>query len=234
MPPIIDLWHGATRIRFDAPSRRNALRQDDVDTVVGALRTDAAQPVVLGSTDPSIFCAGADLGVGAGDRRCISTALYECYRIMVTRPGPVVAVIEGPAVGGGAQLATAADVRIVGPDARFRWVGPGHGLVIGAWVLPAIVGRGRALELMYSSRWVAADEAARIGLAADPRRDPWNATAELLDGITALDAAARGRVKMITLHAPVAEALRAEAESNSGWSGVVLAGERTAGPGTEP
>ena len=124
------------------------------------MQADGDAVVLLGSTDPRVFCAGADLSLPMADRAAVSDLLYECYEHMITRPGPVIAVVGGPAVGGGAQLATAADLRIAGPGARLRWAGPaGAGLAVGAWILPDLVGRGMAMELCLTGRWVDAAEA---------------------------------------------------------------------------
>ena len=77
---------------------------------------------MLGSTDPRVFCAGADLTISEAERAAVSDLIYDCCETVVTRPGPVIAVLTGPAVGGGAQLAAASDLRIAGPAARLRWI----------------------------------------------------------------------------------------------------------------
>src|SRR5260370_34641559 len=92
---------------------------------------------------------------------------------MTPRPGPVMAAVGGPAVAGGAQLATAADLRIAGPAARFRWIGPpGRDLAVGAWVLPDLGGRGRASELAMTGRWLDAAEALALGLVHPVEAEP--------------------------------------------------------------
>ena len=131
------------------------------------------------------------------------------------------AAIDGPAVGGGAQLAVACDVRVAGPEARVRFVGPGHGLAVGAWALPSLVGRGRAMELCLSMRWVDAQEALAIGLV-DRRADDADAEAlALAEQIAGLDAPAVARVKQVVGTAAGRDAaLAEEAEGNRGaWSG---------------
>ncbi|WP_199434702.1 enoyl-CoA hydratase/isomerase family protein [Qaidamihabitans albus] len=190
--------HGLTRIRFDRPGRRNAIDENTVAALLAELDHDPAGPVLLGSTDPAIFCAGADLDITDAERTRCSDLLYETYHRLVTRPGPVIAVVEGPAVGGGAQLATAADLRVAGPGCRFRWAGPGHGLAVGAWVLPDLVGRGIALELTLSGRWVGAAEALRIGLVNSVDDEPWPVAEKLVATVAGLDAAAVAGVKSIT------------------------------------
>ena len=115
---------GYLRVRLARPERRNALDAAMTRALLDIVRADPAVPVLLESTDPAAFCAGADLTVPDRERAEVSDLLYQCYEAMVTRPGPVIAVVEGPAVGGGAQLAGAADLRIAGPRGRFRWAGP--------------------------------------------------------------------------------------------------------------
>ena len=56
-------------------------------------------PVLLASAAPGMFCAGADLTVPDAERAEVSDLLYQCYEVMITRPGPVIAVVDGPAVG---------------------------------------------------------------------------------------------------------------------------------------
>ena len=110
---------GWLRVRLARPERRNALDVGMTRALLDVVRADPAIPVLIESTDSGAFCAGADLSIPDSERVVVSDLLYECYEVIVTRPGPVIAVVEGPAVGGGAQLAAAADLRIAGPGARF-------------------------------------------------------------------------------------------------------------------
>ena len=131
-------------LRLSRPERRNALDVSLLRAVTDALAAEPEAPVLLGSTDPRVFCAGADLTISDAERAAVSDLVYDCCETIVTRPGPVIAVLTGPAVGGGAQLAAASDLRIAGPAARLRWTGPpGLDLAVGAWLLPDLVGRGR-------------------------------------------------------------------------------------------
>ena len=102
---------------------------------------------------------------------------------------PTIAAIDGVCAGAGMSLALSFDIRIVGQDANFltvftrRALGPDCGLT---YHLPRLVGQGRALELMYTSREVGAEEAVRIGLANtlvdDPRTYALEMARELADG----------------------------------------------------
>ena len=206
---------GFLRVRLARPERRNALDAAMTRTLLEIVRADPVVPVLIESTDPGAFCAGADLSVPDSERVVVSDLLYECYEAMITRAGPVIAVVEGPAVGGGAQLAGAADLRIAGPGARFRWTGPpGRDLAVGAWVLPALTGRGAALELTLTGRWVEAAEALRLGLVNRVEKEPGKAAAELAGQLLARGAAGTGSVKLIASAGGLLERLRAERAAN--------------------
>ena len=153
-----------------------------------ALAAEPEAPVLLGSADPRVFCAGADLTLSDAERSAVSDLLYECCETMITRPGPVIAVLTGAAVGGGAQLAAASDLRIAGPAARLRWTGPpGMHLPVGAWLLPELAGRGAAMDLVLTGRWVDAAEALALGIVNHVSEDPERLASQL-----AADLVARG------------------------------------------
>jgi len=205
------------------PERRNAIDLDLAQALRDALRQEETAPVVLASTDPRAFCAGADLNIPDADRATVSDLLYGCYEIMITRPGPVIAVISGPAVGGGAQLAAAADLRIAGPTAKLRWIGPaGRGLAVGAWVLTDLVGRGTAMELAMTGRWVTATEALAIGLVNRVEDDPGQVAAALAEEMAMQDPRASASVKSVAAAAGLLDRLRAERQANrSAWARVI-------------
>ena len=169
-----------------------------------------------------MFCAGADLTVSEAERAEVSGLLYECLEIMITRPGPVIAAVGGPAVAGGAQLATAADLRIAGPAARFRWIGPaGRNLAVGAWVLPDLVGRGRAAELAMTGRWLDAAEALALGLVNRVEAEPLRAAEELAAELAADGAGSLARIKMIAATGGLLDRLHAERQANqAAWTRV--------------
>jgi enoyl-CoA hydratase/carnithine racemase len=209
-------------LRLDRPQSRNALDLELVERLQEALGAVQARAVVLGSTDPACFCAGADITVADEERVRISERLYALYHTMLSLDVPIVAAVGGHAVGGGAQLAVAADLRIGTPSTRFRFTGPGHGLAVGGWGLPSLVGRGRALDLCLAMRPVAAEEALRIGLLDRLVDDADAEAAELARHLAALDAAAVGRIKSLVREATgVLALLERERDGNRGWSGSV-------------
>jgi enoyl-CoA hydratase len=164
---------GSRWLRLSRPERRNALDVSLALAVRDALAADPSVPVLLGSADPQVFCAGADLTISDAERAAVSDLIYDCCETIITRPGPVIAVLTGAAVGGGAQLAAASDLRIASPAARLRWTGPpGLNLAVGAWLLPDLIGRGRAMDLVLTGRWVEAPEALALGLVNRVEAEP--------------------------------------------------------------
>jgi len=167
-------------LRLSRPERRNALDVSLLRAVTDALAADPGIPVLLASADPRVFCAGADLTISDAERAAVSDLVYDCCETIVTRPGLVIAVLTGAAVGGGAQLAAASDLRIADPAARLRFTGPpGLSLSVGAWLLPDLVGRGAAMELTLTGRWVDAAEALALGLVNEVCDDPGTVAAAI-------------------------------------------------------
>jgi enoyl-CoA hydratase len=215
---------GVVEVWLDRPSKRNALHREVVEALADVFALGGARAFVFGSYEPgSVFSAGADLTLTNAERAEVSDLLYRLYKRMLTTDAPIIAIVEGAAVGGGAQLALASDLRIGGAGATFRFVGPGHGLAVGAWGLPSLIGRSRALELCLTMRPVAAEEALELGILDRLEDDPRAAALALARDICALDADAVARLKSITtttvgLIAALEEERRGNYET---WSGSV-------------
>ena len=115
-----------------------------------------------------VFCAGADFAdahaIGAPD----GTHLYDYAIRLFEQPLPMVAAIQGAAIGGGLGLAMAADFRVAAPEARFAanfaLIGIHQGFALTV-TLPAAVGQQKALDLLYTGRRVGGAEAHALGLA---------------------------------------------------------------------
>jgi enoyl-CoA hydratase/carnithine racemase len=131
--------------------------------------------------------------------------------------------VTGPAVGGGAQLAAAADLRIAGPAARLRWIGPaGHGLAVGAWVLTDLVGRGTAMDLALTGRWVGAAEALTMGLVNRVEDEPGPVAAAIAVELAAQGHKASARVKSVAAAGGLLDRLHAERQANrAAWTQVI-------------
>lgn len=134
------------------------------DTIL-ALDADGGARAVVLCSEGRHFCAGADLR--GMDAHGVRTVYRQALRLFSGRK-PVIAAVQGSAVGGGLGLAMAADFRVVAADARltanFSRLGfhQGFGLSV---TLPRVVGHQRALELLYTGRNVSGDEAGTLGLA---------------------------------------------------------------------
>ena len=210
---------GYTWLRLNRPECRNALDP----ALTRALRdqlaaTEPRRPLILGSSDPQVFCAGADLTISDAGRAEVSDLVYDCCEILITRPGPVIAVLTGAAVGGGAQLAAAADLRLASLSARLRWTGPpGLDLVVGAWLLPDLVGRSLALDLVLSGRWLSAAEASERGLVHQLTDDPGTAAETLASALSTAP------VKQVLDTAGLLDRLKAERLANqAAWARRIL------------
>jgi 2-(1,2-epoxy-1,2-dihydrophenyl)acetyl-CoA isomerase len=149
---------------FDA-----ALIQSIADAFQALDADDRCRAIVLCS-EGKHFCAGAALhsgGVG-GDRTPEGTHLYDEAVRMFSARTPVVAAVQGAAIGGGLGVACAADFRVAAPEARFAAnfarMGFHHGFGLTV-TLPRIVGHQRALELLYTGERVKGEDAFRLGLA---------------------------------------------------------------------
>jgi enoyl-CoA hydratase len=205
-------------LRLARPQRRNALDVSLTAAIRDALAAEPSVPVLLGSADPSVFCAGADLTISDAERALVSDLIYDCCHTIITRPGPVIAVLSGAAVGGGAQLAAASDLRIASPAARLRWTGPpGLNLTVGAWVLPDLIGRGPAMDLVLTGRWLEAPEALALGLLNRVSPEP-----DVLAREIAADLARRGvaaGTKPVMAAGGLLDRLQAERAANrSAWA----------------
>lgn len=224
---VVELSHaGHIRLLLSRPERRNAFDPGMIGALTEVLKAEDDAIVILGSTDPRVFSAGADLTIPVAERAVVSDLLYECLEHIITRPGPVIAAVSGAAVGGGAQLAAAADMRIVSPDARLRWIGPpGAGLAVGAWILPELVGRAAALDLTMTARWVGAAEGLALGLVNRIDNDPVQAAGELAATLAGQGPGAPQKIKMVASAGALVDRLRAEQRVNrAAWDQMIAAG----------
>jgi enoyl-CoA hydratase len=169
-------------ITLNRPDARNALNFATIQrlrAVLEELGTGGACRVIVLNAAGRTFCAGLDLkeavfGPEAPRDAVESMALQELYAgvipLMRRMPQPIVAAIQGAAVGAGMGIALAADVRLVAPSASFLVGAVKVGLSAGecgiSYHLPRLIGAGRAFDIMLTGRAVAAEEAAAIGLAS--------------------------------------------------------------------
>lgn len=172
---------GVGRLRLNRPERKNALTVEMIDEIVAIVqgaRTDEQVRVVLLSAAGDAFCSGVDLSMLQPGEHGLSASPLEIKRILTEHihriayamedvGKPVVAAVNGSAVGAGMDLSLMCDMRIAGRSARFAEGYIRVGLVPGAGgchFLPRVVGRAKALELLLTGDFVNAEEAQAIGL----------------------------------------------------------------------
>jgi enoyl-CoA hydratase len=167
--------NGIALATINRPDKLNALNADviaDLGRLADAVATDTAVRVlIITGAGPKAFVAGADIAelaaVSGGQGRQLAERGQSVFRAFETLEKPVIAAVNGFALGGGCELAMACHIRLAAPNAKFGQpevklgLIPGYG---GTVRLPRLVGRGIALELLLTARMVDAEEAARIGL----------------------------------------------------------------------
>lgn len=167
-------------IRLNRPERLNALTHRMLEEIRRAVDAAADDPAVVGiviTGNGRGFCAGLDAQVleataGAGSRNRASDPASQddvpgLFTYLLSVPKPVVAAVNGAAAGGGLVLAMLCDVRFASPDAFFKASFPERGLIAEhgtSWVVPRLVGPGRALDLLWSPRRFGAEDAYRSGM----------------------------------------------------------------------
>ena len=161
------IWIGLNR-----PERRNALDHATSRALADAVATverEGPCVLVLHSTTSGMFVAGTDIADLA--KRRVDDALapinVRLFEQIANFRWPTIAVVDGPALGGGCELALACDLRLASPAARFAQPEPSLGILAGAganWRLPALVGIGLARRMLYAGDVVGAEEARAAGL----------------------------------------------------------------------
>lgn len=165
-------------ITMSRPEARNAmstaLLAGLVDAMADAVAAEQVAVVVL-TGDAGHFSAGADVKEpldGPGHVRRMEL-FGQVYEAIATCPKATIAAVRGVCVGGGAEVAVAADIRVAAPDAMFRFPGAAMGYPVGAAKLVGLVGLGQAKDLVLTSRTIDVTEAHRLGIVqrlaqADP------------------------------------------------------------------
>jgi enoyl-CoA hydratase/carnithine racemase len=167
-------------ITIDRPEKRNAMSypvlRDFIATVADAGDDEQSRVIIVTGSGGS-FCAGTDLsnlsdtptdqrGSAAGGGATRPRAAWP----LMSCPKPVIAAVDGPAVGMGAEFVTQADVRIITNRARIAWNFVHRGLVpdtgAGSWLLPRLIGVSQAVRLLYSGEFLTPDDALALGFAA--------------------------------------------------------------------
>lgn len=173
-----DVAGGVGVITLNRPDKLNAFTSEMLAGLIAALddfeaRDDVGVAILTGAG--RAFCSGGDIGgMGAGSERRPHETKERIWREIQAFPKrlarfekPILAAVNGAAVGGGMDLALACDIRIAGESAKFAETYAKIGLLPGgggAYFLPRLVGRARALELLWTADFVDAAKALEIGL----------------------------------------------------------------------
>ena len=174
----IHIADGIGTLTLNRPEKLNAFTSDMLWGLIAALddfekRDDVAVAVLTGAGKG--FCSGGDIGgMGEGHEARPHMTKERIWREIQAFPKrvarfekPILCAVNGAAVGGGMDLALACDIRVAGASARFAetyakiGLAPGGG---GAYFLPRLVGKARALELLWTADFIGAETALEIGL----------------------------------------------------------------------
>ncbi len=172
---LTEVKDGIAKITMNRPQRLNSITIDSLELLIEALQGVLENPeasVVVLTGNGRAFCAGADQGEMVmrqpGEWEWIVDRYLYPIRLIAKSDKPVIASINGDAVGGGLGLALACDLRIAVDTARFCTPFTAIGLagcdMSAGYFLPRLVGLGKATEMMMTSRFVKAEEAEKIGL----------------------------------------------------------------------
>ncbi|HSG49006.1 MAG TPA: enoyl-CoA hydratase/isomerase family protein [Longimicrobiales bacterium] len=173
---LVDVLDGVAVLTLNRPEKRNALNGELVDALHDALGEVAGDPavrVVAIRGAGKDFCAGADLaelekiaGMGAEESLADAQRMGDLFVALRTLDRPVVAVVHGKALAGGAGLATACDLVLAREDAVFGYPEVHLGFVpaMVMAILRRKLGESRAFELVARGRRIDAGEAAQVGL----------------------------------------------------------------------
>jgi len=196
---LFDVRDGIAFVTINRPDKLNALN-DQVMAELGQAADriasdDAIRGVILTGAGPKAFVAGADIAdlakQGPFDGKARALRGQGVLRRLETCGKPVVAAVNGFALGGGCELAMACHIRIASDSAKFGQpevklgIAPGYG---GTQRLPRLVGKGRALQLILTGEMIDAAEAYRIGLVNKvvPAAELAAESEKLLRGILAM------------------------------------------------
>jgi enoyl-CoA hydratase/carnithine racemase len=191
---------GVALVTLNLPQVRNAMTTELTSawvTAMDEIAGDRSLRAVVVTGEGSAFCSGADLSwLDQGNRsdntpdrlRDKMLPFYRAWLAPQQIPVPVVAAVNGPAVGAGLCLALACDLRYAAPSATFSapftQLGTHGGMAV-SFLLPEAVGMPRAREMLYTGRVVSAEEALAWGLASEISDDVVSRALEVAAGVAA-------------------------------------------------
>ena len=201
-------------ITINRPKALNALNSEvlkELDATIDAVDLDAIRCLIITGAGEKSFVAGADIGemstLTKAEGEAFGKKGNDVFRMIETFPIPVIAAINGFALGGGCEISMSCDIRLCSDNAVFGQPEVGLGITPGfggTQRLARLVGEGMAKQMIYTARNIKADEAYRIGLvnavysaSTDEAGNEVSAQANLL-------AAAKKMAAGIAMNAPIA------------------------------
>jgi len=171
MSVLVERKDGVASLTLDRPEARNALNLAMCEALIAAAQSlDESTRLVLVRASGPVFCAGADLkerqGMSEAQVRARRQKAFAAYAALEALPMPAVAVVEGPAIGSGCEIAAACDFIVATPAASFRVPEALRGTVGATQRLPRILGKRLAKDLLFTGRALSAEEAERHGLVS--------------------------------------------------------------------
>jgi enoyl-CoA hydratase len=166
---------GIAQVTLNRPRALNAYNirmRDELYEVLGAIRDDdEVRAVILKGAGEKAFCAGADLTefLTAPSPVIARQARFErdVWGLFLSIDKPMIAALHGYVLGSGIEMALCCDIRLASDDAQFGLPEPGLGIIPaagGSQTLPRVIGPAAAMEMLFSGRWLGADEARRLKL----------------------------------------------------------------------
>jgi len=165
---ILEVEDGSALLTLNRPDKRNALsralREEIVQQLEALAKSDGVRAVVLTGAG-SVFCAGFDrTEFAAGGMEDVFAEAMEYHRRVYTFSKPLIAAVNGPALGGGCDLAAMCDFRLAATSASFGQPQVRFGAAAAYDLMRAVLGTGAAREMCLTGRTYDAEEALRIGL----------------------------------------------------------------------
>ena len=171
---------------------------------IGAVADNGAVKLIVLDAAGKVFCAGVDIGEYTGERAfSMLDAFHAACIAMVEAPQPVLVIVDGAAIGGGAELVAYGDLVVATPRARFALPEITIGMFppLASTMFPHIVGPKRALELILTGEAISAERARDLGLVNRliPEAQLQASVNELIGKITAQSGAVLGMAKKAVL-----------------------------------
>ena len=172
---LTELEQGILTATVNRPDKLNALNRsvfDDLNAMMDQFDTDPAiRGVILTGSGPKAFVAGADISefnqLSKEEAMALAKRGQDCFFRLERSRKPIIAAVNGFALGGGCELAMSCHIRLASENARFGQPEVNLGLIPGyggTQRLTQLIGKGRAMELMMSGNMLNAADAHRVGL----------------------------------------------------------------------